>query len=526
MLSVHDEEPVATEAHRGSAAGESTVQDSAEPELAHPAAVHPPAEGGRAVPGGQKAREAGGQPHTLPTSQSEPLDPAGLVLTGQNRPCKDGGGGLTALLGLRFPAPAEVRDVALALQTASRESALRSQIEISPGSIRLRRTVPPGDVDERLDYDKPSAGSEPIRVWTAKSRRQMTRSYAALDLSPLYDAERLPVAITLTYPADWLTVAPDGAAVQRHFAMFLRRWERAWGQPMVALWKREFQRRGAPHIHIYAGQPAGVAGEVRKVRYQADRAAWEAAGKTGRAPRWRPAAGDGLRIMQWVGHVWADIVGHPDPAQRAAMVTTSTQVSFKEGLRYSDPKRLSIYFAKHGLYRDKEYQNKPPPEWDGKPVGRFWGYTGLSTLIVAARIDGGKDYQAAKRVLRRWSARVRVWDPEVRQYRYVKAVKARRVQRGDRVRTVRRPVGRLGGRSGTLCVNDGPGMGRELARYIALTVAWDQAEAQHWTGADRMARAMRLAELRRAKGQRCGVAGCSQPGRPYMVGARCEGHKP
>src|SRR5262249_40395989 len=156
---------------------ESTVQDSAAPELAHAAVVHPPAEGGRARPGEAEAREAGGLPYTLPTQPTQPLDRPGLVLTGQNRPCKDGGGGLTALLGLRFPAPAGVRDVAQALQTASRDSALRSQIEISPGSIRLRRTVPPGDVDDRLDYTKPTAGSEPIRVWTPKSRRQMTRSY-------------------------------------------------------------------------------------------------------------------------------------------------------------------------------------------------------------------------------------------------------------------------------------------------------------------------------------------------------------
>jgi hypothetical protein len=372
----------------------------------------------------------------------------------------------------------------VALQSVSRGSVLRSQVEISPGSIRLRRTVPPDDADDESGEDEPGEPKAAIRVWTAKSRRQMTRSYASLDLAPMYASNRLPVAITLTYPASWLVVAPDGEAVQRHFAVFRRRWERAWGVPMMGLWKREFQRRGAPHIHAYAGQPAGVAGDGRRARYQADVAAWVAGGCVGWRPRWRPAAGDGLRLTQWVALVWADVVSHPDSDQRVAMIRAGTQVSFKEALRYSDPKRLSIYFAKHGLYRDKEYQNQPPEEWDDKPVGRFWGYFGLVPLIVAAQVDGGQDYYLIKRTLRRWSSRTRVWDERASCYRYVKAVRVRtrgtrKVRRRgvptDVPRLVRRPVSRLGGYSGSICVNDAPSLARDLVRVVAQSVAADEA---------------------------------------------------
>jgi hypothetical protein len=391
----------------------------------------------------------------------------GLVVTVQNRPYKFADGSLADTLGLRFPGFGDVLAAANALRSASRESGRRSLIEISPGSIRFRRSVP-GDPDVE-EPPKDTADREPVRVWTAKSRRQMIRSYAALDFTPLYEADRLPVSITLTYPKDWLVVAPDGEAVQGHFAAFQRRWLRAWGEPMVCLWKREFQRRGAPHLHIYAAQPAGAAGDVRKAQHAAELVVWEAAGRVGRKPGLRPAVGDGLRITQWVAQVWADVVNHPDPAERTAMIRAGSQVSFKEGLRYADPKRLSVYFAKHGLYRDKEYQNTPPKEWDGKPVGRFWGKTGLETLIVVANVDGGRDYYVAKRTMRRWAARTRVWDQQTLSVRYVKAVRQVRVQRGSQRRVVHRPVSRLGGASGSICVNDAPSIAEDLARVIALT---------------------------------------------------------
>jgi hypothetical protein len=396
----------------------------------------------------------------------------GLVVTVQNRPRNSADGSLAEVLGLRFPGFGDVVAAANALRSASRESGRRSLIEVSPGSIRFRRTIP--DDPDAEEPSKDTADREPVRVWTAKSRRQMIRSYAALDFTPLYEADRLPVSITLTYPKDWLIVAPDGEAVQGHFAAFQRRWLRAWGEPMICLWKREFQRRGAAHFHIYAAQPAGVAGDVRKARHLAELAAWEAAGKIGHPPRWRPVVGDGLRITQWVAQVWADVVNHPDPGQRADMIRAGSQVSFKEGLRYADPKRLSIYFAKHGLYRDKEYQNTPPAEWDGKPVGRFWGKTGLETLIISANVDGGRDYYVAKRTMRRWAARTRIWDQQTLSVRYVKAVRQLRVARGAQRRVVHRPVSRLAGASGSICVNDAPSIAADLARVIALTVQGEQ----------------------------------------------------
>ena len=124
----------------------------------------------------------------------------------------------------------------------------------------------------------------------------------------------------------------------------------------------------------------------------------------------------------------------------------------------------------------------------------------MDAIVISAQVDGGRDYLLAKRTMRRWSARTRIWDRETLTVRYVKSTRPVRVKRGKRYRMVRRPAGRLGGRSGTLCVNDGPGLAGDLARFIALTVEWDRQAREHRLGVGVMARAMRLAELRRAKG--------------------------
>lgn len=433
------------------------------------------------------------------------------------------------VLGLRFPAAADVSRAAEALGRASRESRLRSQIDVSPGSIRLRHTAP-GDPDRPV----PGAGDDkatrkPITAWTAKSRRQMARSFAALDFSPMFAGNAISVQVTLTYPDDWLTVAPTRLAVQRHFAMLERRFVRAWGEPVVCLWKLEYQRRGAPHYHLLMRRPDGCAGQYLRTRHEAAMLAWEASGRAGRRPYFRPVHADGLRFGQWIAATWADIVGHPDPVQYAKHLAAGTRVDIKAGLRGTDPKRASIYFSKHGLdKKSKEYQNKPPDEWvkAGGGPGRYWGYLGLSQLVVSAQVDSATDYYVVKRTLRRWSSRTRLWDQETLSARYVKATKPVRVQRGDRVRKVRRPVARLGGLSGTLCVNDGPAMAAYLARAIELAVQRDQAVTDQRNGTDRQARLDRLRELRQARRTVCMVPRCGEPGRLYPVGMLCEAHKP
>jgi len=297
------------------------------------------------------------------------------------------------------------------------------------------------------EYVGDPAELEPSRVierWSAKSRARMTRTLAELDFGPLLRLGlRLPMT-TLTYPGDWLTVAPTGKAVKRHLLAFYKRFSRAWGFEWMGIWKLEFQRRGAPHVHLWGPEPEGAAGDLASMT----------------KVRRRAAVGDGLAYKQWLSVVWADIVGHPDPEQRRRHQLAGTAVDFREGERMRDPRRLAVYFTKHGSYGAKEYQNQVPKEWaePGKGPGRFWGYRGLESAAVAVEIDPAAAVWAA-RLLRRYAhaqgttrqVTVQRVDARTGVIRY----------RKSRVRAERMKGGR-----GFLCVNDGPALASQLARAV------------------------------------------------------------
>src|SRR5487761_1568875 len=75
--------------------------------------------------------------------------------------------------------------------------------------------------------------------------------------------ERLsrPALISLTYPGDWKRWVPEGRRLEAHRTALRRRWDRRWGEPVAGVWAKEFQRRGAPHLHLYVGLPSAMSGE-------------------------------------------------------------------------------------------------------------------------------------------------------------------------------------------------------------------------------------------------------------------------
>jgi hypothetical protein len=274
----------------------------------------------------------------------------------------------------------------------------------------------------------------------------MVRTLAELDYSPLFVLGlKLPMS-TLTYPGDWLTVAPEGAAVKAHMRALWERFARAWGFPWLGVWKLEFQRRGAPHVHLFGPEPEGLAGSLRAMT----------------SVRSRPALGDGLPYAEWLGMVWADIVDHPDGIEWARHARAGTAVDLNEGARMIDPKRLAVYFTKHGSFAAKEYQNCVPDAWavPGKSAGRFWGYRGLARGVAEVELSPGDAVQLA-RLLRRYSRSQRVTAARV----------VRRIDLATGVvhtRSARRRVVRVPRLAGFLCVNDGPALAGDLARALAV----------------------------------------------------------
>ena len=296
-------------------------------------------------------------------------------------------------------------------------------LELSPGAIRVTRR---GGASSS-SRPGPPRKRRAIESWSPKSRARMVARLCTLDYSTMFqDAARVPAMITLTYPGDWQQVAPNSRTVKRHLKVLRARYERKWGEPLAGVWKVEFQKRGAPHVHILAAPPMGAA------------------------------------FRSWLSETWAEVVDHPDQSEKAKHRVAGTGVDYAKGLRAFDAKRVAVYFSKHGSagYGSKEYQNRVPALWlDAGDVGRFWGYWILRPAIERVEVTE-HDALLTARLLRRWSranskSRVVVVD---RVCRRTGVVKRRRVRR--------RAPARISGRLGFVSVNDGAALGTELGRYL------------------------------------------------------------
>jgi len=488
---------------RQGAAGASVDGRSRAPEAARP-------QGARATVVGQTSTEAPGL---------NPATAGGLVICAENvrDPLLDGiaTGDLRAIdaLGLRFPSPEMVTAAAALFEPAApwacgpgrrgtEPESGRFRIIVGPGVVRLGWTNPvraekaaeragghhQRDVDDaklqvrndlalaagnddqavvsstrRSPTENNQRGSGGvITEWSRRSRSAMCRTFAEVDYSPLVESGRVPAMITLTYPGDWEVVAPDGVSVKRHMVLWRKRFQREYGEAARYIWKLEFQRRGAPHIHLWMAPPMSP-------------------GRSGRG------------FAQWLSETWAQIVDHPDAAQKARHRLAGTAIDVRNGLRAFDPKRLAIYFTKHAspnLNGDKEYQHIVPELWrqPGRGPGRFWGVYGL--IKAVAIVEVAQDvYLAARRIMRRWSRCQAVYGDSVSRFptAVVPRTATRLVPRADRETGVvthrrvrrRRTLCNQGGLAGGYAlVNDGPAFASQLATALLGTAA-DMLPAPH-----------------------------------------------
>lgn len=386
-------------------------------------------------------------------------------------------------LRLRFPSPEMVASAAALFDRAEpwaigrdlrgvEAESGRFRITVGPGVVRLswanpvriekssEREVDHHRFDVAVEEDRIKSGRDEadppgrsITEWSRKSRAAMCRTFAELDYTPLVESGRVPAMVTLTYPGDWEAVAPDGVSVKRHMVLWRKRFQREYGEPARYIWKLEFQRRGAPHVHLWMAPPISP-------------------GRSGRS------------FAGWLSDTWAQVVDHPDPVQKARHRLAGTAIDVRNGLRACDPKRLAIYFTKHSspnLHGDKEYQHAVPELWrqPGHGPGRFWGVYGLKKAIAVVEVVQDA-YLTARRIMRRWSRNQAVYGNSTD--RFPTAVVPRTVvslvPRIDpatgvvthrRVRRRRTLCNQGGLAGGYALVNDGPGFGAQLARAIAFT---------------------------------------------------------
>lgn len=254
------------------------------------------------------------------------------------------------------------------IQSPRTYDAPRWFLSVSPGSVKVhRRLVAPkerfrwDDDDVTMLDDRPTRGA--ITEFSDDSRANMHNTLAQLDYTPMFAPGARSAMVTLTLPGqEWERLVPDLRTFKDMVRQFQRIYKRAWGHMPIAVWKMEFQRRGAPHLHLFMCPPEGLS-------------------------RGRGVKG-GRTFMEWIGLAWADIV---DPARSGPgyrdHAMFGTRVDYIEGLKFSDPRRIAAYFSKHGAFRAKDYQNDMPEHWraaileNGGGGARFWGYWQLEKAI-------------------------------------------------------------------------------------------------------------------------------------------------
>ena len=215
-----------------------------------------------------------------------------------------------------------------------------------------------------------------ITYLSQKSRVRMQQRVCSLDYSPLFASGRmLPKMVTLTMPHDWERFAPDAVTFKVKLVDkgLKQKFRRHWGYDLQAVWKLEFQERKqcrrdgchdpqAPHLHILMSPPSGLC----------------------------PATGE--TFERWLRGVWSAVCSDDWTtfAELQDHRAKGVHISDTYGITGTDSKRMGDYFAKHGLFSDKEYQNSPPRSWmdengQVKP-GRYWGYWGLNLAEHSERL--------------------------------------------------------------------------------------------------------------------------------------------
>lgn len=212
-------------------------------------------------------------------------------------------------------------------------------VRVKPASVEVRlsdriaRTSPPLVADK---YAKRGI----IKELSDRSRQRLQARAYSLQAQ----GHKAQVMITLTSPAnwEWVYIADEngeavngGRLFKRHMELFKKRLTRFMDRfPKLrnwkALWFLEFQKRGAPHVHIMLFA-VSIPDEVRKA------------------------------LSRWAGVAWSEIVGNPDSRELAKHKKACSRV---ERMR-------SEHFGYAAKYASKAHQKDVPEEFQG--VGRFWG---------------------------------------------------------------------------------------------------------------------------------------------------------
>ena len=135
-----------------------------------------------------------------------------------------------------------------------------------------------------------------ITGFSKASRRRLQKLLATVDASAL----AVPLFVTLTYPAEF---PADPAVCAGHLRAFRARMHRKYGK-FAAVWRKEYQRRGAPHYHLLLMlnvPPTQLRSEISRAWYEVvasgDERHLRAGTQVVQAKSWRGARGYAAKYM-------------------------------------------------------------------------------------------------------------------------------------------------------------------------------------------------------------------------------------
>ena len=185
--------------------------------------------------------------------------------------------------------------------------------------------------------------------------------------------------------------------LRRHREAFKERWRKRFGPP-IGVWIVEFQKRGAPHLHLYLGLPDSVTDDdyrqlqdrtMRRKRRELDVGRHKA--------RWQtpPVSGE---FGEWLRCVWWEIVGSGLPAHEKRGVDIAVAFFSEQAESEANRAKVGDYFWRES---GKWKQKRPPEDFGSlKFYGRWGPKEGFNPLVSAERIDEMVFYEM-RRMMRR-----------------------------------------------------------------------------------------------------------------------------
>lgn len=207
-----------------------------------------------------------------------------------------------------------------------------------------------------------------ISGFSRGSRRRLIHLLQSIDQTKLLVP--LPLFLTLTYGATWPS---DARAWKRHLDTFAKRLARKF-PGVVAVWRLEFQARGAPHYHL-------IVFNVRFVSY-----------------RWLARAWNDIvyPLNDDVGDMFSDMEYEAYWLEKDAHLKAGTEVRSVKSWR-----GVMSYAAK--------YVSKPQEALAGdvtipENVGRWWGVLGRGNLPITWRQEymSFAQFYHVRRIVRRY----------------------------------------------------------------------------------------------------------------------------